>query len=199
MPTPWKKLPVPLSEQLGDIAGRIVGFFDRGSSPPFLVYQYEPADEYEVRRELFELKLWLRAKHDIGCQTISLADVFWEALEENGQLEMVIEAERSGAREEAQLAVRQLLAKPPTLGDRIVRRVNDSGGERDAVFLYRAGALYPAHRTSPLLDVLKDKIDRPVTMLYPGRIVGDFGLSFMGKTEPTFGYRALIVPRGRSN
>jgi len=47
-----------------------------------------------------------------------------------------------------------------------------------------------------LLDALKDKVDRPVTLLYPGRIVGDFGLSFMGRTEPTYGYRALIVPRG---
>ena len=43
--------------------------------------------------------------------------------------------------------------------------------------------------------LLKDKVDRPVTMLYPGRIVGDYGLSFMGKTEPTYGYRALIIPR----
>jgi hypothetical protein len=82
------------------------------------------------------------------------------------------------------------------LADRIVRSVAERGDEREAIFLYRAGALYPAHRTSPLLDVLKDKVDRPVTMLYPGRIVGDYGLSFMGKAEPAYGYRALIVPRG---
>ncbi len=187
---------MPLSEALADIADRIVGFYDRGSTPPFLVYQYEPADEYAVRRELLELKRWLHAKHDIGCQTISLAEVFWEALEEHGQLDMVIEAERAGAYEEAQQAVRQVLAGPPTMGDRIVQRVTEKGSEREAVFLYRAGALYPSHRTSPLLDVLKDEVDRPVTMLYPGRVVGDYGLSFMGKTEPAYGYRALIVPRG---
>lgn len=187
---------MPLPEPLADIADRIVGFHERSSTPPFLVYQYEPRDEYAVRRELFELKRWLNAKHDIGCQTISLADVFWEALEENGQLEMIIEAERAGSYDDAKLAVRQILASPPTLADRIARRVTEGGGEREAVFLYRAGALYPAHRTSPLLDVLKDKVDRPVTMLYPGRIVGDYGLSFMGKAEPAYGYRALIIPRG---
>ncbi len=109
---------------------------------------------------------------------------------------MVIEAERMGAYDDAHLAVRQVLANPPTLSDRIVQRVCERGGEREAIFLYRAGALYPAHRTSPLLDALKDKVDRPVTMLYPGRVVGDFGLSFMGKTEPAYGYRALIVARG---
>ena len=68
---------MPLPEPLADIAERIVGFYDRDSTPPFLVYQYEPSDEYAVRKELFELKRWLRAKHDIGCQTISLAEVFW--------------------------------------------------------------------------------------------------------------------------
>ena len=187
---------MPLPDALADIADRIVGFYERRSTPPFLVYQYEPSDEYAVRKELFELKRWLHAKHDIGCQTISLAEVFWEALEEHGQLDMVIEAEQAGSYDDAQLAVRQVLASPPTLADRIVQRVVERGDEREAVFLYRAGALYPAHRTSPLLDVLKDKVDRPVTMLYPGRIVGDYGLSFMGKAEPAYGYRALIVPRG---
>jgi hypothetical protein len=152
---------VPLPDLLADLADRIVGFYDRGTAPPFLVYQYEPSDEYAVRRELFDLKRWLKAKHEIGCQTISLAEVFWDALKEHGQLDMV-----------------------------------EHGEEREAVFLYRVGSLYPAHRTSPLLDVLKDKINRPVVMLYPGRVVGDYGLSFMGKSEPAYGYRALIIPRG---
>lgn len=186
---------MPLSEPLAEIADRIVGYYERGSTPPFLVYQYEPPDEYPVRRELYELKRWLIAKHEIGCQTISLADIFWEALAEHGQLDMVIEAERAGAHDEAQLAVRQILASPPTLADRIVRCVIEHEGEREALFLYRAGALYPSHRTSPLLDALKDKVNRPVTMLYPGRVIGDSGLSFMGKTEPTTGYRAFIISR----
>ena len=109
---------------------------------------------------------------------------------------MVIEAERAGAYDDAHLAVRQILASPPTVAERIVQRVLEDDVPRSAIFLYRAGASVPAHRTSPLLDALKDKVDRPVTLLYPGRIVGDFGLSFMGRTEPTYGYRALIVPRG---
>ena len=186
---------MPLPDPLAAIAGRIVGFFERSSTPPFLVYQYEPSDEYAVRQELFDLMRWLKAKHEIGCQTVSLAEVFWETLEEHGQLQMVIEAERAGAFEDAQLAVRQVLASPPTLAERIVQRVGERGGEREAIFLYRTGALYPAHRTSPLLDVLKDQVDRPVIMLYPGRVVGNYGLSFMGKSEPAYGYRALIVPR----
>jgi hypothetical protein len=188
---------VPLSEPLTDIANRAVSFYERLSTPPFLVYQYDPSDEYAVRKELVDLRRWLEADpRNVDCQTISLAEIFWETLEEHGQLDMVIEAEQAGDYDDAQLAVRQILASPPTLADRIVRRVTENGSDRSAIFLYRAGALYPAHRTSPLLDVLKDKVDRPVTMLYPGRVVGDYGLSFMGKTEPAYGYRALIIPRG---
>jgi hypothetical protein len=74
--------------------------------------------------------------------------------------------------------------------------VDDLGDERTAVFLYRAGALYPAYRTSTLIDDLRSRLRLPVTLLYPGVIVGDYGLKFMGRTEPAYGYRALIVPRG---
>ena len=190
---------MPLSEPLADVADRIAGFYERASTPPFLVYQHDPSQEYAVRRELVDLRRWLEADpRNIACQTISLAEVFWEMLEEHGQLDMIVESERAGHYEDAQLAVRQVLSNPPTLADRIVQRVAASDEDRSAIFLYRAGALYPAHRTSPLLDALKDKVDRPVTMLYPGRIVGDYGLSFMGKTEPTYGYRALIIPREKN-
>ena len=187
---------MPLSKSLAEIADRIVRFYRKKTTPPFLVYTYDPKEEYAVRAELAELQLWLQAEpQGIECATVSLADVFWEALESDGQLEMLADAERNGAYEEARLAVRQILARPPTLADRIVQRISASR-PRSAIFLYRASALYPAHRTSPLLDALRDRVDRPVTMLYPGRVVGDYGLRFMGKTEPAYGYRALIVPRG---
>lgn len=188
---------MPLSEPLAEIAERIVGFYDNQTSPPFLVYQYEPKAEYEVRRELGDLRRWLEAPpREIACLTISLADVFWEALEDSGHLVALIETERNGQYEEAQLAVRQILGQPPTMSDRLVARIGEADGDRSAVFLYRAGALYPAHRTSTLLDELRSRVDRPVTLLYPGRLVGDYGLSFMGQTEPAYGYRALIIPRG---
>lgn len=114
---------MPLPDALADIADRIVSFYNRAATPPFVVYQYDPTDEYAVRRELADLKLWLNAKHDVECRSISLAEILWEALQEHGQLEMVIEAERAGAYDDANLAVRQILASPPTVAERIVRRV----------------------------------------------------------------------------
>lgn len=189
---------MPLPKTIAEIGDRIVGYFDNRSNPPFIIYQYEPADEYAVRRELLDLCRWLEAEpREVECQTISLAQVLWEALEDGGQLEMVIEAERAGDTEDAQLAVRQILSMSPTLADRLLQKIDGDDAKKSAIFLYRAGALYPAHRTSTLLDELKAQVSRPVVLLYPGRVIGDYGLSFMGKTEPTYGYRALIIPRGR--
>lgn len=187
---------MPLSESIRKIADRVVRFYEGQYTPPFLVYVYEPSKEYAVRADLAHLQRWLEAEpRGIQCEAVSLADAFWETLEENGLLDMIIEAEHNGAYEDARLTVHQILASPPTLADRIVERVSASG-KRSAIFLHRTGALYPAYRTSRLLDMLRDRLDLPVTMLYPGRVVGDFGLSFMGKTDPAYGYRALIVPRG---
>src|SRR5262249_7090683 len=95
---------------------------------------------------------------------------------------------------ETYAAVGEILREPPTLPDRVIAEVSQCE-ERTAVFLYRAGALYPAYRTSTLLDDLRGRLPRPVTLLYPGRLVGAYGLSFMDSTEPAYGYRALIVPR----
>ncbi len=190
---------MPLPEPVANIADRIVTYYETKATPPFLVYQYEPKDEYVVRRELGDLRRWLEAdQRNIDCDTVSLAAAFWETLEEGGQLDEIISLERAGAYEEAHLAVRQVLSARPTLADRVVERIKSKQTERSAIFLYRAGALYPAHRTGTLLDELKARIDSPVTLLYPGRIEGDYGLRFMGQTEPTYGYRALIIPRGES-
>jgi hypothetical protein len=93
-------------------------------------------------------------------------------------------------------SVSEILHLPPSLPDRVVAAVEELAGDRASVFLYRAGALYPAYRTSTLIDDLRGRLRLPVTLLYPGSIVGDYGLRFMDRTEPAYGYRALIVSRG---
>ena len=100
---------MPLPEPVANIADRIVNYYATKATPPFLIYQYEPKDEYAVRRELDDLRRWLEADpRNIDCDTVSLAAVFWETLEEGGQLGEIITLERAGAYEEAHLAVRQV-------------------------------------------------------------------------------------------
>jgi len=192
---------VPLRNDLRKIGERIVDFFDRGGEPPYLLYVYPPSEEWAVRQDLRELQLWLQAPAQrVRCAAISLAQLFWESLEGEGWIDQLVEAERAAgdnaALAEVHRSVGEILREPPTLPDRVEAALNEVEDDRTALFLYRAGALYPAYRTSTLLDDLRGRIRRPVTLLYPGRVVGDFGLRFMDRCEPTYGYRALIVPRG---
>jgi hypothetical protein len=130
-----------------------------------------------------------------------LADLFWQALEAEGWIDELIAQETDADGDEAAMAdifrsVSEILHLPPSMPDRVVTAVEELAAERSAVFLYRAGALFPAYRTSTLIDDLRGRLHLPVTLLYPGAIVGDYGLRFMDRTEPAYGYRALIVPRG---
>jgi hypothetical protein len=191
---------VPLRDELRGIGDRIVAHFESGGEPPFLLYQYRPDQEWQVRRDLGQLRRWLEAEpRAVACAAVSLADLFWHALAESGFLSELIAQEREAAGDlralrQTYAAVGEILREPPTLPDRVIAEVAECE-ERTAVFLYRAGALYPAYRTSTLLDDLRGRLARPVTLLYPGRLVGAYGLSFMDSTEPAYGYRALIVPR----
>jgi hypothetical protein len=169
-----------------------------GTEAPYLLYVYPPHVEFEVRRDLGDLRLWLEAR-DIRCMAISLADLMWEALDEWG-MESLFEAERAAQGNPAELervyeSVGEILNQPPTLPDRVLAALEDAD-DHTAAFLYRAGSLYPAYRTSTLLDDLRSRLNIPVTLLYPGRLVGSYGLRFMDRCDPTYGYRATIYARG---
>ena len=43
---------MPLPEPVANIAERIITYYETKATLPFLIYQYEPKDEYAVRREL---------------------------------------------------------------------------------------------------------------------------------------------------
>ena len=193
---------MPLRSDVRGIGQRVLDFYTRGGEPPYLLYVYPPSDEWSVRRDLKDLQLWLEAPDQgVRCAAISLADLFWQALEAEGWIDELVSQERDAAgdqsaQREIYRAVGEILGVPPSFPERVIAAVDELGDERTAVFLYRAGALYPAYRTSTLIDDLRTRLRRPVTLLYPGVIVGDYGLKFMGRTEPAYGYRALIVPRG---
>jgi hypothetical protein len=195
-----RELPAPL---LG-IGQRIVEWFRRpegaiNEPPPYQVYVYPPRDEWEVRSQLNCLKDWLvDPTRAVPCAAVSLADVLWQAIDESGFADELFAQERAAAgnpRALAELhkAVAELLRAPVKFSDRVIAAVDAAGPVPSAVFLYRAGSLYPVLRTSGLLDDLRPKLRRPVTLLYPGVLEGEFGLRFMGKWEPTYNYRALIV------
>ncbi len=65
--------------------------------------------------------------------------------------------------------------------------------DRTVIFLGRAGALYPFFRTSALLKhVAGHTRNVPVILLYPGKVIGETGLSFMGVLPADRDYRPRI-------
>src|SRR5689334_8175354 len=83
---------------LSDIAKRIVEHHDhdRGTNVPCWVYVYDPAEEFAVRADIVKIATWLRAPgHGVDCVSVSLADAFWEAIDESGMYGELIEQERA--------------------------------------------------------------------------------------------------------
>lgn len=191
----------PLPESVRKLGEEVVTFHAEaypGRTPPYVVYVYRPKDEFAVRSDLNDLRLWLAAR-GVECVAISLAELFWEAIDGSGFAEEIVAEEERADGDPSALAtihttIWQILNGPPSLADRVLRRLGDLP-ERAAVFLYRAGALFPSYRTSALLDDLRERLTTPVVLLYPGRLVGTYGLSFMGRCEPAHGYRAKIIAR----
>ena len=191
---------MPLRDSIAELGQRLEEHGTQTSdSPSFLLYVYPPRDEWTVRQDLNDLRLWLEARN-LPCVSISLAELMWEALESQGWYESLVAAEQEFPGDAATLddvirSVAEILRQTPTLADRVVERLSEAP-EGCVVFLYRAGALYPAFRTSALLEDLQGRLSRPVVLLYPGRQVGSHGLSFMDQCEPAYGYRATIITRG---
>lgn len=191
-----------LPKSIQEVGDGIVGYFRKpGSDGPYRVYVYRPSDEYRVRRDLNDLNVWLRAQ-GVNCASVSLADLFWDAVSDSGWEDALVDAERDAPNDPSALAdvmdsIGEILKQEPSLTDRVVASL-EGLPDKTAVFLYRAGALYPAMRTSGLLDELHGRVRFPVTLLYPGRVHGGFGLSFMDKLEPAYGYRATIIVRGET-
>lgn len=191
---------MPLPESLQKIADEVLNYFgDRTTGAPYMLYVYEPDAELSVRQEMQDLVAYLTA-HGTDVAAVSLAELFWEAVDESGFYEEIVAAEKNSAGDDWALkqvheTLQEVLTSQPTLADRVIAKVEDKP-ERCAIILYRAASLYPVFRTSALLDDLRDRLRRPVVLLYPGNVVDPYGLKFMGLCEPTHGYRAKIFQRG---
>lgn len=190
-----------LSRPLQEIRDDVTRFVERSNTtevPPYFVYVYDPKDEYPSRRDMADLKLALEA-NDIRCASISLADLFWEAIDASGDYDAIVGEELARpddpkALDDIHQTINEILRDEPSLSQRVRQRM-ESFPARSVAFLYRAGALYPAYRTSSLLEDLRERLLVPVVLMYPRHVVGGVGLSFMGKCEPAHGYRAKIVQR----
>jgi hypothetical protein len=174
----------------------------------FAILPYEPEHEFALRAAIHRLSEELR---DAGWSTgtVPLHALLLGRLRAEGDdfIEAIIRREKHlaassdpsrGLRALKERVV-SLLEGPEGLAADVIReihRIVDEGGaktDRTVIFLGRAGALYPFFRTSALLKhVAGHTRNVPVVLLYPGKIVGDTGLSFMGVLPADRDYRPRI-------
>jgi len=173
----------------------------------FAILPYDPEDELPLRRAIHELSEALR---DAGWTTgtIPLHTLLLARLRAEGPefVEATIQREkRNSSAADPWRGLRGLKERVVTLLEgpdglardvlREVDRIRAEAGDasRIVIFLGRAGSLYPFFRTSALLKHVAGLTHNvPIVLLYPGKIVGESGLSFMGVLPADRDYRPRI-------
>ncbi len=152
---------------------------------PFAILRYDPKEEWEVRREA---KLLATRMGDCGkqVQTISLAELLWEAIATSEGLDAILELERERGFEAAQEQVNIYLSDPDWsyLPQMLEDRLRSLDPAKNIVFLLRAAAMAPAiYQMSKLLDEMQGRTRVVTILFYPGTLEGTTGLRFMALKE----------------
>ncbi|ODS32818.1 MAG: hypothetical protein SCARUB_02075 [Candidatus Scalindua rubra] len=149
---------------------------------PFAIFRYEPEFEFEMRKEATLLATRLKNKGK-KVHIISLAELFFEAIEKEGGKELIIKEEKEYGFLKAQESLNTIFSDPDysPIPDMLVDRLEDMDAKEEIVFLTRAGIFSPkSYRISKLLDEIHGKTRVPTILFYPGTVEGVTGLKFMG-------------------
>jgi hypothetical protein len=174
----------------------------------FAILPYDPADEFPLRRAINDLCEKLRDE-GWNTATIPLHALLLERLRAQGPeiVEALVAREKRLERatdpwrglNALKERVVTLIEGPDGLAADVIREIQavlarqSGGADRTVIFLGRAGALYPFFRTSALLKHVAGHTNNvPVVLLYPGKLVGETGLSFMGVLPADRDYRPRI-------
>jgi hypothetical protein len=173
----------PLESDLRAIPPRINVYQDM----PFAIMRYDPADEWELRREIKLLATRLEATGK-SVHMIPMSELLWSALErvhekdDDEGLDAIIQLERDRGFVEAQQQVTMYLSSKVwvPLWDFLAERLAEVFPENSVVFLTRVAAMSPGiFHMSMLLDKMQGRTKVPTILLYPGSIEGTTGLRFM--------------------
>ena len=154
---------------------------------PFAIMRYDPADEWELRRETKLLATRLEAAGK-EVHFILMSDLLWAALDQVHQkddeegLEAIIDLEKDRGYEEAQRQVTTYLSSKVwvPLWDLLATRLASFSPGNSVVFLTRVAVMSPGiFNMSMLLDKMLGKTEVTTILFYPGSIEGTTALRFM--------------------
>lgn len=174
--------------ELTDPRPRISSYHDM----PYALFRYDPADEFELRKQvtLLETRLSQKGKR---IKRISLAECLDEAMRSQRSIEEWFSAEREQGAESIVETVHSVLSEYTPLVDLVAARMpEDPDPLRDVVLILRTGALFPVYRASSLMEQLKGRVYVPTVLFYPGDLDGAAGLRFMGTLDAEHNYRPKI-------
>lgn len=172
---------------------------------PFAIFRYDPLqqeeNEWQVRREINHLAIRVTNVTGKLVKVISLAELYWRAIEQSEGIDALIELEQQRGFLDAETQVSVYLTDPdwcPLTGlliEEIERQALDA--KRNIIFLTRAGVFAPtSYRISALLEQLMGRMTVPTVLFYPG--TWRESLNFLGlrtKDEPLASYRVKIYGR----
>jgi len=153
---------------------------------PFAILRYDPAEEWELRREVKLLATRLEKRGIRQVKIQSLAELLWQAIEQSEGIEAIIKLEREQGFDVAEEQVNTYLSDEDfsPLPRMLTERLADLDPERDMCFLMRAASLAPSiYHVSKLLHEMQGRTRVPTILLYPGFLEGSNSLRFMGLTD----------------
>lgn len=163
---------------------------------PFAILRYDPAEEWELRREV---RLLATRLDDCGREAhiIPMSELLWKAIDETEGLDAVVQLERERGYLAAQEQVTTYLSDRDwrPLANLLAERLATLDPTRAVAFLTRVAAMSPGiYHVSKLLDQMHGKTRVITILFYPGSIEGTTGLRFMDlKDRDSLGnYRAKI-------
>jgi hypothetical protein len=148
---------------------------------PFAILRYEPADEWELRREV---RLLATRLEQTGKQVhiIPMSEFLWKAIDESEGLDQLVDLERQRgylkAQEQATTYLSDRDFRP--LASLLTERLANLDPAKNIAFLTRVAVMAPGiYHMSMLLDQMQGKTRVTTILFYPGSIEGTTGLRFM--------------------
>ncbi len=173
----------------------------------FAIVCYDPADEFQLRREVVRLNDELR-EHGWYVLSINLQKLLLDRIAAQGEewSEAMIRMETALQKVDPERGLQYLedqvgplIEGPEGIAadcSRIIYEfIQENPDKKDhtVAMIGRAGSLYPFYRSSALLKHLDGQTQNiPVVLLYPGVRNGPTGLSFMGVLNADSDYRPRI-------
>lgn len=170
---------------------------------PFAIFRYDPGHpdegEWLVRKEIDLLATRVANRLGRRVGLISLADLFWQSIEESEGIDAVCELERDHGFEAAQKQVKSYLSDHEfrPLCSLLLERAEQLPEDTAVLFLVHATVFAPgSYRVSSLLEQLGGRLHTPTVLFYPGTWSGTLNYLGLRSQDQALGsYRVKIYGR----